>query len=85
MKKRKFITLVNKAEMVIQVEKGKERMYVTKNAASRPARCPQSSRAPLFEGKKKAPIIGMLENGVGARSKTWMVAVFPDVDKVVSA
>ncbi|KAH8042669.1 hypothetical protein HPB51_025301 [Rhipicephalus microplus] len=77
-KKRKFITLEDKAAIISEVEKGRKKIVIAEEFG---VAC--SSLSTIF--KKKASILGALESGACARNKTAMAAAFPDVDKAVFA
>ncbi|KAH7974874.1 hypothetical protein HPB49_020598 [Dermacentor silvarum] len=77
-KKRKFITLEDKAAIIGEVEKGRKKMDIAEEFG---IAC--SSLSTIL--KNKASILGALENGASARNKTVAAAAFPDVDKAVFA
>ncbi|KAH7940508.1 hypothetical protein HPB49_000774 [Dermacentor silvarum] len=77
-KKRKYITLEDKAAIIGEVEKGRKKMDIAEEFG---IAC--SSLSTIF--KNKASILGALENGASARNKTVAAAAFPDVDKAVFA
>ncbi|KAH8008981.1 hypothetical protein HPB51_008552 [Rhipicephalus microplus] len=80
MKKRKFITLEDKAAIISEVEKGKKKKKKTKDIAEEfGVAC--SSLSTIL--KNKAFILGALENGMSARNETVTAVAFPHVDKAV--
>lgn len=77
-KKRKFLTLEDKAAIIAQVDKGRKKMEIADEFG---IAC--SSLSTIL--KSKASILGALGNGACARNKTVNAAAFPDVDKAVFA
>nr|XP_054923015.1 tigger transposable element-derived protein 6-like [Dermacentor andersoni] len=77
-KKRKFITLQDKAEIIAQAGKGRKKMDIAEEFE---IAC--SSISTIL--KNKASILGALGNGASAKNKTVSAAAFPDVDKAVFA
>ncbi|KAH6939921.1 hypothetical protein HPB50_022040 [Hyalomma asiaticum] len=77
-KKRKFITLEDKAAVIAELEKGRKKIDIANEFG---VAC--SSLSTII--KNKASILGAPENDASARNKTVAAAVFPDVDKVVFA
>ncbi|KAH6944122.1 hypothetical protein HPB50_001938 [Hyalomma asiaticum] len=74
----KFITLKDKATIITEVEKGRQKMDIADKFG---IAC--SSLSTII--KNKASILGALQNSESAKNKTVTAAVFLDVDKEVFA
>lgn len=77
-KKRKFLSLHDKAAIIAEVEKGRKKKDIADEYG---IAC--SSLSTILKGKDA--ILAALDNGARAQNKTVAAAAFPDVDKAVFA